>query len=294
MSHIDHFSQGVFTPLAAYLMSVIGSLLGLLLASRARDVKGASRLWWLAGAALALGGTGIWVMHFIAMMGFSVTGTPITYDVPLTVVSALVAVAMVGVGLGLVSRAGERLPALLGAGLLTGAGVAAMHYLGMAALHMAAVKHFDLATVGASVLIAVVASTVALWFSLRVEGWAATTGAALIMGLAVVGMHYTGMFSLSVTVDRSKSGEALAGATALSFLLPLLIGISLITLALLLVVALSPSKEERESEEKLLAQMEQHRAQYAAPVLPGGTSLPRPQAPPAEGSLFRRRDTPAS
>ncbi|GGL09545.1 hypothetical protein Sme01_00490 [Sphaerisporangium melleum] len=287
MSHIDHFAQGIFTPLAAYVMSAIGSFLSLLLASRARGTQGGARLRWLAGAALALGGTGIWVMHFVAMTGFRVPGTAITYDVPLTIVSALVAVVIVGVGLAMVSRSGERLPALLGAGLVTGLGVAAMHYLGMAAMHMAAVKHYDPLPVAASVVIAVVASTVALWFSLRVEGLLATTGAALIMGVAVTGMHYTGMFSLSVTLDRSKAAEALAGATAMSFLLPLLIGISLITLVLLLVVTLSPSREELESETRLLGQIEERRAQAgAAPA--AAPSAPSP--PPGAGSLFQRPD----
>ncbi|MFC7382951.1 MHYT domain-containing protein [Sphaerisporangium rhizosphaerae] len=288
MSHIDHFAQGIFTPLAAYVMSVIGSFLSLLLASRARGTHGGARLRWLAGAALALGGTGIWVMHFVAMMGFRVPGTAITYDVPLTIVSALVAVVIVGVGLAVVSWSGERLPALLGAGLLTGLGVAAMHYLGMAAMNMAAVKHYAALPVVASVLIAVVASTVALWFSLRVEGLLATTGAALIMGVAVTGMHYTGMFSLSVTVDRSNTGQMLAGATAMSFLLPLLIGISLVTLVLLLVVTLAPSREELESETRLLAQIEEQRARAGA-AAPVAAPPSRPQ-PPGAGSLFQRRD----
>ena len=48
--------------------------------------------WWLSLAAVAIGGTGIWTMHFVAMLGFSVVGTPIRYDVGLTAASALIAV----------------------------------------------------------------------------------------------------------------------------------------------------------------------------------------------------------
>ncbi|MEO3813892.1 MHYT domain-containing protein [Sphaerisporangium sp. B11E5] len=273
MSHIDHFSHGAVIPVLSYAMSVIGSLLGLLLASRARVTEGAARVRWLIAAALAIGGTGIWVMHFIAMIGFSVPGTPIRYDVPLTIVSALVAVVIVGVGLLLAARGGERPLPLAGAGLVTGLGVAAMHYLGMAAIRMPADLHYAPVTVTASVAIAVVAATAALWFTLRVEGLVATTAAALIMGVAVCGMHYTGMFSLSATPWPSGTAESLGGAPALSFLLPLLIGISLVTLGLLLVVTLMPSQREIENEAALLASIERRRAGIVPAETPRSPSL---------------------
>ncbi|GAA1272351.1 MHYT domain-containing protein [Sphaerisporangium rubeum] len=277
MSHIDHFSHGALIPVLSYAMSVIGSLLGLLLASRARVTEGAARTRWLVAAALAIGGTGIWVMHFIAMMGFSVPGTSIRYDVPLTVVSAFVAVVIVGIGLLLAARGGEHFPRLAGAGLITGLGVAAMHYLGMSAIRIPADLHYDVVTVAASVLIAVVAATAALWFTLRVEGLVATTAAALIMGVAVCGMHYTGMFSLSVSLWPGPAADV-GGATALSFLLPLLIGISLVTLGLLLVVTLMPSRQEIENEAALLASIERRRAGIVPPQAPA--------APARRPSLF--------
>ncbi|GII76095.1 hypothetical protein Sru01_10770 [Sphaerisporangium rufum] len=284
MGHINHFSQGAVTPVAAYVMSVLGSLLGLLLATRARGTAGAARTRWLAAAALAIGGTGIWVMHFIAMMGFSVPGAQIRYDVPLTVLSAAVAVLMVGVGLGVVAWSRGRPAALVAGGLLTGLGVAGMHYMGMAAMHLPAAMDYDPVLVVVSVLIAVAAATVALWFTTRIEGWLPTTGAALIMGVAVCGMHYTGMFSLSVSPVRPQAAGAEHGATALSFLLPLLVLISLVTLALLLVVLLSPSRQELESENALLARLEARRAADAAG--PGPHPPAAPAGPPAD-SLFR-------
>jgi NO-binding membrane sensor protein with MHYT domain len=273
LSHIDHFSYGAVIPVLSYAMSVIGSLLGLLLASRARVTEGMARVRWLIAAALAIGGTGIWVMHFIAIMGFSVPGTPIRYNVPLTIVSAVVAVVIVGIGLLLASRGGERPLQLAGAGLVTGLGVAAMHYLGMAAVRMPATLYYAPVTVAASIVIAVIAATAALWFTLRVEGALATTAAALIMGVAVCGMHYTGMFSLSVTPWATGATEPLDGAPALSFLLPLLIGISLVTLGLLLVVTLMPSRWEIENEASLLASIERRRAGYVAAETPRAPSL---------------------
>jgi NO-binding membrane sensor protein with MHYT domain len=282
MSHIDHFSHGAVTPLLSYAMSFIGSLLGLTLATRARNESGAARTRWLAASAISIGGTGIWVMHFIAIMGFAVQGTPIRYDVPLTVLSAVVAIVMVGVGLLLASRAGERVVPLVGAGTLTGLGVAGMHYLGMAAMHMSADTSYDPAIVLVSVLIAVGASTVALWCTLRVEGPFATTAAALIMGIAVCGMHYTGMFSLSVRALPEATGGAPEGLPAMSFLLPLIVGISLVTLGLLLTIMLSPTRHELETEAALLARLEERRAGTVTPPAP----RPEPSAVP---SVFEPR-----
>src|SRR5437868_3461717 len=183
MSPIDHFSHGLTTPMASYVMSSLGCALGLLLTSRARIVDPSSARWWLLGGAFAIGGTGVWTMHFTAMMGFSVKGTAIRYNVPLTIVSALLAIVVVFAGLMLVHTGKARIGSLLGGGTLTGLGVAGMHYLGMAAMNMSAQVNYDPMMVVLSVLIGVVASTVALWFAMRVSGALAVVGAALIMGI---------------------------------------------------------------------------------------------------------------
>ncbi|MEV5503945.1 MHYT domain-containing protein [Nonomuraea fuscirosea] len=236
----------------AYIMSSVGSMLGLLLTSRARLTRGRETKFWLVGAAFAIGGTGIWTMHFIAMLGFSVHGSVIRYDVPLTAASAILAVVVVGMGLFLAShgatRGGAGTGFLLGGGVLTGLGVAGMHYLGMAAMNMSGMVSYDPVIVTLSVLIAVAAATVALWFTLRVSGALRIGGAALVMGVAVSGMHYTGMYSMSVAAHTEMM--PVAGAQAIDFLLPLIVGISLITVGLLLTVILSPSEKELRSEQE--------------------------------------------
>lgn len=306
MHHINHFSQGLITPLLAYLMSVIGSLLGLLFAARARGSRGAARVHWLIGAAFALGGTGIWVMHFIAMMGFTITLAPIRYDVVLTAFSAVVAVAVVGVGLLLVSYGGARPGPLLGGGLLTGLGVASMHYMGMWAMNTTVNLHYDPISVVLAMVIAVAAATTALWFTVRVRGMLRTIGAALLMGVAVTGMHYTGMFGMSVS--GSVGNEVPPGAAAVDFLVPVLVGISLLTVGLLMAVMLSPSEKELRNEAELLARIEQHRGSTPAPPPPAPNFTPptgrhgayggmrqAPPPPPGQGdrpSLFDPRSRP--
>ncbi|MET7327033.1 MHYT domain-containing protein [Nonomuraea sp. NPDC005650] len=286
-SAVNHFTYGLLTPLLAYVMSCIGSMLGLRLTAQAHASRGGSRVRWLLGAAISIGGTGIWVMHFIAMMGFEVEGTQIKYDVWLTVASAVVAIVVVGTGLLLVSYGGGRVLALLGGGLLTGLGVASMHYLGMYAMNMSAHVSYDRITVAVSVAIAVVAATVALWFTLRVKRPIWITLAALVMGVAVSGMHYTGMYAMHVKVDTEPG--MVGGADALDFLVPLMTVISLITLTMLLMVILSPSEEELHEDAELVAKLElrrrttqQQQLTYPAPAMP----VPQPRRQAVQG---RRR-----
>lgn len=260
---MDHFSYGLLTPVLAYTMSCIGSALGLLCTSRARSVPGASRGRWLVIAAIAIGGTGIWVMHFIAMLGFSVRATEIRYDIPTTIASALVAIVVVGIGLFIVGFGGNRIAPLLLGGLITGLGVASMHYLGMAAVNISGWKGYDSGLVILSVVIAVVAATAALWAALNIRGGWAVLVASLIMGVAVSGMHYTGMYAMEVHLE--DHGQALAGADAFTFLLPLIVAISLITGGLLGAIALSPNEDELRAETAIMQRVAARRAQPESP-----------------------------
>lgn len=253
MPEIEHFAYGVLTPILAYAMSFIGSLLGLQCTARARFATGRSRVGWLLLAAVSIGGTGVWVMHFIAMLGFQVTGMDIRYGVNLTLLSALIAIVVVGIGIFIVGYGGSRPVALIGGGLVTGLGVASMHYMGMGAMNMSGRVDYDLAIVGASILIAVVAATVALWFTIRVKGHWVTAGAALVMGVAVSGMHYTGMAAMQV-VDDTAVGTP-SGASAFDFLLPLVIGISIFAMLLLVTIGLSLTEDEMQLERQFEQQL---------------------------------------
>src|SRR5690606_26726770 len=102
---------------------------------------------------------------------------------------------------------------LLLGGVLTGLGVAGMHYMGMAAMRMPAVTHYDMGFVALSVLIAIVAATVALWLAFNLRGWAQMLGSALVMGVAVCGMHYTGMYAANFVPDATvTTSGGLGGA----------------------------------------------------------------------------------
>jgi len=220
---VHHFTYGALTPLLAYGLSVVGSLLGLHFTAQAQattDQK--ERIWWLVGGSVALGGTAIWVMHFVGMLGFSVSGADLAYGVPLTLFSVLLSIGFVGAGLFLV---GFGLPVTVG-GPVAGVGVVAMHYTGMAAMNLGAETSYDLTIVALSVVIAVVAATAALFFAIKVKGRLSTLGAALVMGVAVSGMHYTGMFALDV---HSVSTGPVEGSDPVHLLVPLTGAVSVVT-----------------------------------------------------------------
>ncbi|MFD8718999.1 MHYT domain-containing protein [Streptomyces sp. NPDC059629] len=243
MGHLDHATFGWLTPVLSYVMACIGAALGLRCTVRALGSTGRSRRNWLLTAASALG-TGIWTMHFVAMLGFSVSGTGIRYDVPLTILSLLVAVVVVSAGVFAVGYSRDRNRALLLGGLTTGLGVASMHYLGMAGVRLHGDVRYDPMLVGLSVLIAVVAATAALWAALNIRSPVAVTIASLVMGAAVSSMHYTGMFAVSVHV--TPSGTPLTGAKAMQFIFPLAVGLGSYLFLTSAFVALSPTAGERE------------------------------------------------
>jgi len=136
-----------------------------------------------------MGAGAIWSMHFIGMLAFDM-GMPVAYDVPITLASLLVAVVVTGSDLR--RGPGADQPVAAGRrGTAMGVGVAAMHYTGMAAMRMQAQLSYDLVIVAISLGIAVVASIAALWLVFNTTRLWQIVASALVMGLAVCGMHYT-------------------------------------------------------------------------------------------------------
>jgi diguanylate cyclase (GGDEF)-like protein len=143
-------------------------------------------------------GSGIWSMHFIGMLAYSLP-IRLSYDLGITLLSLLAAIVVSAFALFVVTRKTLTFAHLFGGGLLMGLGICGMHYMGMHALRMDPAIHYDAAGFAASVAIAISASIAALWlaFTLRaVQSGRAQVkklGAAVLMGLAVIAMHYTGM-----------------------------------------------------------------------------------------------------
>jgi diguanylate cyclase (GGDEF)-like protein len=201
---------------ASVAIAFLASYVALDLARRVRTPNRKAALVWWAMGSVAMG-TGIWSMHFIGMLAFSL---PITlgYTIGLTVLSWLAAVATSGVALYLASRGRLTWQRLLGGALVMGAGICAMHYIGMAALDMAPGIVWNAPLVAASAVIAVGASAAALAIFFWLRGVAPEHAtrwqllAAGVMGVAISGMHYTGMAAAGFAQGSvCLSADALGG-----------------------------------------------------------------------------------
>lgn len=184
-------------------VAILASYTALDLTGRIATARGRTAYLWMGGGALAMG-FGVWSMHFIGMLALELP-LELGYDLGLTLWSLLVAILSCGFALWLVSQ--PSLPALqllLGA-LIMGAGISAMHYSGMAALKMQPGIDYDPTLFGLSLVIAVGASAAALSIAFRLRKQTPYVrlirgGASVIMGLAIVGMHYTGMAAANFPV----------------------------------------------------------------------------------------------
>ncbi len=194
-------------------VAILASYTALDLAGRLATARGRAVYVWMTGGALAMG-VGVWSMHFIGMLALRLPFA-LGFDLGITALSLLIAVLSSGFALWLVSQ--PRLPAwqLAFGALIMGAGISSMHYTGMAAMRMTPGIDYDPTLFGASLLIAVVASGAALWIAFNLRRSTpyvrlARGGAAVVMGIAIVGMHYTGMAAARFD-DNSFCGAALTG-----------------------------------------------------------------------------------
>ncbi|MFL5494433.1 MAG: MHYT domain-containing protein [Gemmatimonadales bacterium] len=222
-----HAAYTPFLVVLSVLIASAASYTALDLAGRVTAAHGRERLAWLAGGSLAMG-VGIWSMHFVGMLAFHLP-VPIGYALGRVLLSVLVAVAASALALVVVSRPHVGLPALALGALCMGPAIAGMHYIGMAALNIPAAMHFDSLLVAASVAIAIAASfaALALAYHFRLDqtaaGMARRLGSGLVMGVAIAGMHYTGM----AAAHFSTPGRTGASAGGLLATRQLAIGVTL-------------------------------------------------------------------
>lgn len=235
-SHDMHGSYDLILVMFSYLVAVVASYTVLDLTGTIVAAERRSRWRWLAYGALAMG-LGIWSMHFVGMLAFKLD-MPVDYDLRFVLLSVLAAIAASFVALYAVTRPRLRLRELLGGGLLLAAGISTMHYIGMAAMLIGI--RYDPALFVLSIVIAIVASIAALWLAFYFRKDAARgqvwkrLGSGLIMGAAIVGMHYTGMYaatfhmaadrsvSSGMSLDPSRLGYFIAGGTLFTLGLSLL------------------------------------------------------------------------
>ncbi len=186
--------------LLSYLVAVFASYIALDLTGRLRDRTNSQMisLIWLFGGAIAMG-AGIWSMHFIGMLSFSIPGLTLKYDLFWTIISLIVAIAASGFALFLLKKSIINVIHLICGGIILGLAIASMHYTGMAAMLYSLDIRYLPSLFFVSILVAISASLAAIWFALKSNTVVAKLRnrikilSALIMGLGISGMHYTAM-----------------------------------------------------------------------------------------------------
>ena len=206
--------------LAAYAALLVSRQVETSLTEQAR------RLWTVLGGVCL--GIGIWAMHFIGMLAFSLPCST-RYDPTLTAVSTLPGILASILAIKIISRPRLSHSQLATGGLLIGAGIGAMHYSGMAAMRLEGLIRYDLKLFMLSIVVAVALATLALWVKFRIQTehadgmTRATIVSAVVLGLAASGMHYTAMAAAyfirdgdSTAVTSGMSSAALASIVLLA------------------------------------------------------------------------------
>ncbi len=224
------------------VIATLASYSGLDLAGRVTAASGRARFLWLTGGATAMG-IGIWSMHYIGMLAFSLP-VVVRYDWPTVALSLLAAIFASGVALIVVSRRMMGIRQAIAGSIVMGSGIASMHYIGMAAMRLPAMCEYSIPLVSLSVALAIVISLVALWltfyFRNRSTSWQ-KAASALLMGIAIPIMHYTGM--AAVTFVPSAEAPGLAHAVDISSLG--IAGIATVTLMVLILAVVTSLVDRR-------------------------------------------------
>src|ERR1700676_3430865 len=250
-THVHFLGEGTMTQIGAplagsydlrlvaisFLIGILASYVALDLAARVTAARGRVRRVWLMGGAISMG-LGIWSMHFVGMLAFGLS-LPVRYDLPTVLLSLLAAILASAVALYVASRKRlGRVDALVGS-LVMGSGVASMHYLGMAAMRLSAACDYNPLLLGLSIVIAVVASLAALTFAFNFreeprQTWAKGTS-AVVMGVAIASMHYTGLAAATFRASgiepdsRHSVTVSVLGTTGIILVTLLILGVAMLS-----------------------------------------------------------------
>jgi diguanylate cyclase (GGDEF)-like protein len=190
----------------AVMVCFFATLAAVSLLRRAQAKSGRERWLWLAAAGAA-SGTGIWATHFVAMLAYE-SGVPIAFNVTLTALSLVAAIAVILIGMA-VALSGPSWAAPLG-GAIVGVGIARMHYLGIWALEIPGYLVWDSQLVTASIVLSALFGIAAMTIAVANKHWFASLTAGLMLTLAILSLHFTAMAAVQVVVDTTRVIQPLA------------------------------------------------------------------------------------
>ncbi|WP_374954744.1 EAL domain-containing protein [Paenibacillus sp. AR247] len=229
-----HESYNLWIVMLSFIIAVFASYSALNLASKISRSRGRTQKWWLVAGSCVMG-SGVWSMHFVGMLAFHLN-VPVNYDIPITLLSMLCSIVASFIAFQMLLSKGVNWRRFALSGFCMGSGIVAMHYTGMAAMRLPAEITYDRSYWLLSAAIALAASYVALLLFLRfrdhteVSWW--KWASALVMGLAICGMHFTGMKAADFWCGNPN---AIVSTDAGEMNLLLLAGVTLTTFFILMV-----------------------------------------------------------
>ncbi|MGH8614985.1 MAG: bifunctional diguanylate cyclase/phosphodiesterase [Gammaproteobacteria bacterium] len=226
----------------SYVIAVLASYVALDVSSQLRrQTKRSAFAYWLVGGAFAMG-AGIWAMHFIGMLAFVLPKTmQMTYDFLWTGLSMIAAILTASIALCFFRLKQPQPKHYLTSGIVLGSAIPTMHYLGMTGMNNVTIRYLPW-VFSLSILIAIVAASVALWLAVHSDKGSFKQrvrlrfGSALIMGLAIAGMHYTGMAGTVFTQKATEMTGFSLDPTGLSVSIGT-VGICILIVALIVTTA---------------------------------------------------------
>ncbi|MGK8933803.1 putative bifunctional diguanylate cyclase/phosphodiesterase [Pluralibacter gergoviae] len=248
----------------SFVIAILAAWTALSMAGRVSTSRGKTAAFWLTGGGVSMG-IGIWSMHFIGMMAMD-NAMLMHYSLWLTSLSMIVAIASSLFALWLVSVDRLSPRRLLPGSLVMGTGIVVMHYTGMAAIEVSSPIIWHYGWVIASVIIALLASFSALWLTFRLRLEAAQValmrfGAAILMGIAIAGMHYAGMMAAQMPLQMAMAHDGMHG----SWLAAMVSIVTLFILAITLLLSMLDARLQARTAllASSLAQANQELAQLA-------------------------------
>jgi signal transduction histidine kinase/NO-binding membrane sensor protein with MHYT domain/DNA-binding response OmpR family regulator len=235
--------QGVYNMHLVWLSYIIASITSYVALDMSAHLKRENTklfeiTWWLGGSIIM--GAGIWSMHFVGMLAFEMD-MPMSYDIRWTLLSMVVASIAAAIAFLFFMIKKPKWYHYMLSGAILGIAIPAMHYTGMAGMNGVSIRYYPSLFI-LSVLVAVVAAIAALWLSAYSDQGKYSRRirlkivSALIMGVAICGMHYTGMAAAVMTHTMSMStgvAEFSTEPTILAILIATIV-ISILIVALIL------------------------------------------------------------
>ena len=225
----------------SYMIAILASYVTLNIVGRLRaEQNRQAKIYWLIGGAFTMG-AGIWSMHFIGMLAL-IMPMNMEYELGWTIASLSMGILAAATALFILQKQSHSVGQLALGGFFIGVSISTMHYMGMEGMRFQTNIHYLPGLFFLSIAIGIAAAEAALYLALQSNQGSYERQfkfkiiSSLIMGIAICGMHYTGMAAAVFTPTSSHvmtSDNQAIQPTLLAFFIAVITTL-MISLALIL------------------------------------------------------------